>query len=64
MARDTDQLSGFEDENTGGLLSGLLADEDVFDRRSLLRLGSWGAASVGAVIIALYANQSSIGQRR
>ena len=64
MARDTDQLSGFESENTGGLLSGLLADEDVFDRRSLLRLGSWGAASVGAVIIALYANQSSIGQRR
>jgi hypothetical protein len=64
MARDTDQLSGFEDENTGGLLSGLLADEDVFDRRSLLRLGSWGVASVGAVIIALYANQSSIGQRR
>jgi hypothetical protein len=64
MARDTDQLSGFEDENTGGLLSGLLADEDVFDRRSLLRLGSWGVASVGAVIIALYANQSSIGLRR
>ena len=64
MARDNDQLSGFESENTGGLLSGLLADEDVFDRRSLLRLGSWGAASVGAVIIALYANQSSIGQRR
>ena len=64
MARDTDKLSGFESENTGGLLSGFLADEDVFDRRSLLRLGSWGAASVGAVIIALYANQSSIGQRR
>jgi hypothetical protein len=64
MARNTDQLSGFEDENTGGLLSGLLADEDVFDRRSLLRLGSWGVASVGAVIIALYANQSSLGQRR
>lgn len=65
MARDTDHLAvRFETENTGGLLSGLLAEEDPFDRRSLWRLGSWGAASVGAVILALLANQSSIGMRR
>ena len=64
MARDIDQLAGFETENTGGLLSGFLAEEDVFDRRSLWRLGSWGVASVGAVIIALYANQSSIASHR
>ncbi len=62
MARNSDQL--FETENTGGLLSGFLAEEDEFDRRSLWRLGSWAAASVGAVIVALYANQSSIGLRR
>jgi len=34
------------------------------DRRALWRLGSWGAASVGAVILAVLANQSSIGWRR
>jgi hypothetical protein len=65
MARDTDHLaSSFETENTGGLLTGFLAEEDVFDRRALWRLGSWGAASVGAVIVAVVANQSSIGLRR
>src|ERR1700676_2641645 len=65
MALDSDHLAGgFETENTGGLLSGFLAEEDEFDRRALWRLGSWGAASVGAVIVAVLANQSSIGSRR
>jgi hypothetical protein len=65
MAKNPDNLAGnFETENTGGLMSGFLADEDEFDRRSLWRLGSWGVASVCAVILALYANQSSIGLRR
>ena len=65
MAKDSDQLaSSFETENTGGALSGLLAEEDFFDRRTLWRLGSWGVASVGAIIVALYANQSGIGWRR
>ena len=65
VARNTDHLAdSFETENTGGLLSGFLAEEDPFDRRSLWRLGSWGAASVGAVILALFASQSSIGMRR
>jgi hypothetical protein len=64
MARDIDQLAGFETENTGGVLSGFLAEEDVFDRRALWRLGSWGVASVGAVIIAIYTNQSSIASHR
>jgi hypothetical protein len=65
MAKDTKQLpGGFENENTGGVLSGFLAEEDEFDRRSLWRLGSWGAASVGAVIVAVLASQSSIGWRR
>jgi hypothetical protein len=65
MARHPDHLAGgFETENTGGLLSGFLAEEDDFDRRALWRLGSWGAASVGAVIVAVLANQSSFGWRR
>jgi hypothetical protein len=63
MARN-DNLAGFETENTGGLLSGLLAEEDDFDRRTLWRLGSWAAGSVGAIIIAMLANQSSTGVRR
>jgi hypothetical protein len=65
MAKDTKQLAGgFETENTGGVLTGFLAEEDEFDRRSLWRLGSWGAATIGAVIVALLASQSSIGWRR
>src|ERR1700686_3047158 len=65
MAKDRDKLTAsFETENTGGLLSGFLADEDPFDRRALWRLGSWGAASVGAVIVALLARQSPIGVGR
>jgi hypothetical protein len=65
MAKDTkQQAGGFDTENTGGVLTGFLAEEDEFDRWSLWRLGSWGAASVGAVIVALLASQSSIGWRR
>ncbi|MGZ5870485.1 MAG: hypothetical protein ACXWKP_00040 [Bradyrhizobium sp.] len=65
MVRDSDNLAGgFGTENTGGALSGFLAEEDDFDRRTLLRLGSWAAASIGAVIVAILANQSSIGMRR
>ncbi len=65
MAKNTDHLaSSFETENTGGLLTGFLAEEDELDRSALWRLGSWGAASVGAVIVALLASQSSIGLRR
>jgi hypothetical protein len=65
MARNTDHLArSFETENTGGLLTGFLAEENELDRSALWRLGSWGAASVGAVIVALLASQSSIGLRR
>jgi hypothetical protein len=64
MAKNPNHLAGFEPENTGGLLAGFLADEEELDRRSLWRLGSWGVAAVSTVIIALLANQSSIGLRR
>jgi hypothetical protein len=65
MAKHSEHLaSSFETENTGGFLTGFLAEEDKFDRRSFWRLGSWGVAAVGAVIVALLAQQSSIGWRR
>ncbi|MGB9115343.1 hypothetical protein [Bradyrhizobium sp.] len=65
MAKDSDNRVGsFETGNNGGLVAGFLAEEDEFDRRTLWRLGSWAAASVGAVIVALLANQTSIGMRR
>jgi hypothetical protein len=65
MAKDSDHLAGsFDTENTGGFLTGLLAEEDNFDRRTLWRLGSWGAAAVGAVVVAVMTNQSPIGFRR
>ena len=64
MAQDSDHLAGFDTENTGGFLSGLLADEDHIDRRALWRLGSWGVATVGAVVVAVLAGQSSIGLHR
>ncbi|HEY3796364.1 MAG TPA: hypothetical protein VGM09_31455 [Bradyrhizobium sp.] len=65
MARDPiHRAGGFETENSGGALAGLFADEDDFDRRSLLRLATWGAVAVSAVAVALYTSQSSIGLRQ
>jgi hypothetical protein len=65
MAKDSERLrGGFDVEETGGALSGLLAEEDEFDRHTFWRLGSWAAVSIGAVVLALVTNQSSIGLRR
>jgi len=65
LAKKTDhRVDDLEADNTGGVLSGLLADEDDLDRRALWRLGSWGLGAVGAVILAVMANQSSLGIRR
>jgi hypothetical protein len=65
MGKNTDHLaSRFETENTGGVLTGFLAEEETLDHGALWRLGSWGAAAVGVVIVALLASQSSIGWRR
>ena len=65
MARDSDQLAGaFEKDRAGGVLSGLFAEENEFDRRSLWRIGSWGVGAVAAVTLAVMANQTSLGWRR
>jgi hypothetical protein len=65
LAKHPDHLAGDLDaEPPGGLLTGFLADEDEFDRRALWRLGFWGVGAVGAVIIAVMANQHSLSFRR
>jgi hypothetical protein len=65
MAKDRDNLAdGLDSDNSGGWLAGFLAEEDDLDRRSLWRLGSWGVGSVAAVVVAVMANQSSIGLQR
>jgi hypothetical protein len=65
MAKDRDNLAdGFDTDNSGGWLTGFLAEEDDLDRRSLWRLGSWGVGSVAAVVVAVMASQSSIGAHR
>ena len=46
------------------MLSGLLAEEDDLDRRAMWRIGSWGAGAVGAVILAVMANQAALGWKR
>ncbi|WP_439367388.1 hypothetical protein ACNJYD_18875 [Bradyrhizobium sp. DASA03005] len=65
MAKDSDPLAdAFSTKETGGLFSGLLAEESAFDRRLMWRLGSWGVAAVGAVVVAVMANQAQLGWRR
>ncbi|MDA9543444.1 hypothetical protein ACM43_02535 [Bradyrhizobium sp. CCBAU 45321] len=65
MAKDSDPLAdAFSTKETGGLFSGLLAEESTFDRRLMWRLGSWGVAAVGAVVLAVMANQAQLGWRR
>ncbi|MBH5402952.1 hypothetical protein HZZ13_34925 [Bradyrhizobium sp. CNPSo 4010] len=65
MAKDSDPLAdAFSTKETGGLFSGLLAEESAFDRSMMWRLGSWGVAAVGAVVIAVMANQAQLGWRR
>src|SRR6266404_1910764 len=64
LAKKPDHLADFEADDTGGVLSNLLAEEDDFDRRALWRIGSWGAGATAAVILAVMANQSSFGLKR
>ena len=65
MADDRDQWADtLSAEPTGGWLTGLVADEDAFDRRLLWRLGSWGTGAVVAVVVAVLASQSQTQHRR
>ena len=65
MARKSDhRADDLETDDTGGVLSGLLAEEEDLDRRALWRLGSWGAGAVAAVTVAAMANQTQFGWKR
>jgi len=65
VAKDSDQSAGtFAAEKAGEGLAGILAEENVFDRRALWRIGTWGVAAVAAVVVAVMANQASLGLRR
>ncbi|UWU89443.1 hypothetical protein [Bradyrhizobium sp. CB1015] len=64
MAKDSDPLADAFSTKEPGLFSGLLAEESGFDRRMMWRLGSWGVAAVGAVVVAVMANQAQLGWRR
>jgi hypothetical protein len=64
LAKKPDHLPDFEADDTGGVLSNLLAEEGEFDRRALWRIGSWGVGATAAVILAVMANQSSLGLKR
>ena len=64
MAKKPDHLRDFEADDTGGVLGKLLADEDALDRRALWRLGSWGVGATAAVVLAVMANQSSLGLKQ
>jgi hypothetical protein len=64
LAKKTDHLEDLEADDAGGVLGGLLAEENELDRRTLWRLASWGVGATGAVVLAVMANQSSLGVRR
>ena len=64
LAKKPDHLADFEADDTSGVLGGLLAEENELDSRTLWRIGSWGAGATGAVILAVMANQSSLGLKR
>lgn len=65
LAKNTDHRARGQDlDDTGGVLSGLLAEEEDLDRRALWRLGSWGVGTVAAVIVAVFANQTQFGWKQ
>jgi hypothetical protein len=64
VAKDSDHKAGALDAERTGLLTGLFAEENEFDRRALWRIGTWGFAAVGALVLAVSSNQWSMGQKR
>jgi hypothetical protein len=64
VARESDKRAGARVEAEKASLSGLFAEENEFDNAALWRIGTWGVGAVGAVVLAVLANQSSLGWRR
>lgn len=65
MHKKTDTSSdGLGPDDDDGWLSGMVADEDDFDRPSLWRLGAWGTGAIGATIVGLMAVQLPVNAQR
>src|ERR1700757_4165746 len=68
MAKTSDKPAGPPKADKTGTpresAPGFFAEENEFDRRSLLGIGTWGAVAVGAVVLAVISNQSSLGWTR
>jgi hypothetical protein len=64
LAKKPDHLADFEADDSGGVLGGLLAEENELDSRTLWRIAAWGVGATCAVILAVMANQSSLGLKR
>ncbi|MCG6204294.1 SPOR domain-containing protein [Rhodopseudomonas sp. HC1] len=65
MARNSDDLEdSFATDEHGGWLARMLADDEEFDGRTKWRLASWAVGSLGALVIAILASQSSLERRR
>lgn len=60
MAKRGKKLADDVDAHDLGVPVGLIMDEDIYDRRTPWRLASWGVAAVGAVTIAVLANQTYV----
>ncbi len=64
MAKKRDDMAdGIMADDREGWLANLLADEEPYDRRKLWQLGSWAAATLGALSFAFLAAQSSNAMR-
>lgn len=64
MAKSGKDLAKDLAEDLEETQAGLLADEDGYDRRTPWRLAFWGLGAVGAVTIAVLANQSYVHNRQ
>ncbi len=64
MAKKSDDMAdGMIADDREGWLANLLADEEPYDRHKLWQLGSWAAATLGALTFAFLAAQSSNAMR-
>jgi hypothetical protein len=64
VARESDKRAAARVDAEKAAPPGLFADENELDHGALWRIGTWGVAAVGAVVLAVLANQSSLGWRR
>jgi len=65
MAKNSDKFrDDVTDEDGSGWLNRFLAEEDSLDKRATWQLASWGAGSVGMLIIAILATRSPAAMQR